>query len=59
MSQTFKLEITLGNDAMQTTEDVARELKAIAGQIVDERIEDCDGKIYDLNGNSVGRVWTD
>jgi hypothetical protein len=47
----FSLEIRLGNEAMQSVDDVARMLEKIAGLLRRGRV---DGKIMDLNGNSVG-----
>jgi hypothetical protein len=53
---TFTLKIELGNDAMQTGDDVNLALKSIFN-----RTSECDvlskgneGSIRDLNGNSVG-----
>lgn len=54
----FKLEITLGNDAIQTASQVARALRDVATRL--ERIgntSDLDGengKVSDENGNRVG-----
>lgn len=48
----FRLEIQLGNDAMQDAQDVARALEATARRM---RQGDESGKIMDANGNSVGR----
>jgi hypothetical protein len=52
---TFKLEIELGNSAMLTAEDLADVLENIADRV---RRED-EGKIRDLNGNTVGWFRTD
>jgi hypothetical protein len=57
----FTLEITLGNDAMQTPADVRNALMKIANRL--ERGQDPyspfegedSGKIMDGNGNSVGK----
>lgn len=49
----FTLEIQLGNDAMQTNEDVAEALRSIAEKLEFEEKE--SGAIMDENGNSVGR----
>ena len=49
----FTLLIKLGNDAMQTPEDVANRLLAVANMLnygMDRR----SGEIIDLNGNKVG-----
>lgn len=48
---TFTLTITLGNDAMQTGEDVARALHSAAYHIEQH---DSGRAIYDDNGNRVG-----
>ena len=47
----FTLEITLGNDAMQTTEDIADALQRTASKLESGYRT---GNIMDLNGNSVG-----
>ena len=47
----FTLEITLGNDAMQTPEDIADALQKAASHI---QAGYGNGNIYDLNGNAVG-----
>lgn len=60
----FALEITLGNDAMQTGEDVARRLEVTAAKIranygidyIDEW-NGLGGYVMDANGNTVGK-WT-
>lgn len=56
----FMLAITLGNDAMQTGEDVADALRAVAAQLEQHgTITEDDAVqvgIRDLNGNSVG-TW--
>lgn len=48
----FTLHIQLGNEAMSTPEDVARELHAVAEQLRED--PQSDGTIVELNGNSVG-----
>lgn len=48
----FTLHLQLGNEAMQTPEDIARELHAVAEQIIETPA--ADGTITELNGNSVG-----
>lgn len=56
-SRKFRLTITLGNDAMQTRDDVADALEKIAKRV---RAMPCYGDtrpIFDINGNSVGE-WT-
>lgn len=53
MFDRFELNITLGNDAMQSGPDVARALREVA-----DRIEDgleARGPIRDANGNTVGQ----
>jgi hypothetical protein len=47
----FSMKITLGNDAMQTTQHVSAKLREIAERI--DRGQD-GGKVMDDNGNSVG-----
>jgi hypothetical protein len=47
----FVLRIELGDDAMQTYNDVARALRNTAQKVSDGRAY---GKIMDVNGNSVG-----
>lgn len=48
----FKLEIEIGNDAMQTTDDVADALRDVL-LVLDNG--GTYGIIRDLNGNTVGR----
>ena len=50
----FDLHIDLGNDAMQTGEDVAEALRRIA-EMLDHGYT--SNRIGDLNGNAVG-TWT-
>ena len=50
----FDLHIDLGNDAMQTGEDVAEALRRIATKL--ERSGHESGLVMDLNGNKVG-TW--
>ena len=47
----FALKISLGNEAMQTGEDVARALRKVADKL--DRGED-RGRVVDDNGNAVG-----
>lgn len=47
----FNLKITLGNDAMQTADDVAAALRTVIEKLEAGRTS---GRIMDLNGNSVG-----
>jgi hypothetical protein len=50
-ASSFVLRIELGDDAMQTYDDVARALRDTARKVSDGRAY---GKVMDLNGNSVG-----
>ena len=52
MADYFYLRIELGNEAMQTPDDIADALLKVATQVRDGRVE---GGINDINGNSVGR----
>lgn len=47
----FTLTIRLGNDAMQTLEDVAEVLHTVQNGL--ER-GDSTGRVFDYNGNAVG-----
>ena len=49
----FKLEIRLGNEAMQTPEDVAEALRGVASQLEDGVPFD-NRLIRDHNGNETG-----
>ena len=49
---TFTLTIQLGNAAMETSDDVAEALRRVADKM--ER-NGFDGRIVDLNGNTVGK----
>lgn len=49
----FTLRITLGNDAMQTPEDVGEVLRAVANRL-DYVMDRSNGEIRDYNGNVVG-----
>lgn len=52
---TFALTIRLGNDLMQTGEDVADALAGIAGDLCDfDLVEHSSASIKDVNGNRVG-----
>ena len=51
MAAKFKLEIEMGNDAMQSEEDVVEALRVIAGKLAGGKRE---GVIRDVNGNTVG-----
>jgi hypothetical protein len=48
----FTLKINLGNAAMMDPADVAAALEETAAKLRDEGFE--DGKVRDLNGNTVG-----
>jgi hypothetical protein len=52
MDGTFKLEIELGNDDMQTSDHIAEALRNVADQL-DRGAP--GGRIVDENGNTVGR----
>lgn len=55
----FKLEIDLGNDAMQTPLDIARVLEKVARNLkvpVIAEQEESHQTLYDSNGNAVG-AW--
>lgn len=47
----FKMSIELGNDAMQNATQLSEAIEAV-GERVGQG--DTDGKVMDLNGNSVG-----
>lgn len=49
----FTLRIKLGNEAMQTSEDVAASLRAVANRL-NYGIDRQSGEILDYNGNKVG-----
>lgn len=51
----FVLKIKLGNEAMQSAEDVAWALRHLAHRL--EEPGPTSGKVMDLNGNVVGS-WT-
>ena len=55
----FKLEIELGNDAMNDQTDVAAALKKIASDLMvkrffGEKVQKEKFRIFDRNGNTVG-----
>lgn len=60
MEDTFLLRIALGNDAMQSGEDVAGALRALADVVGGHGFGPLDtcayGVVRDLNGNTVG-AW--
>jgi hypothetical protein len=47
----FKLEIEMGNDAMQDADDLAGKIEYVAVRV---RAGYTTGKVFDANGNSVG-----
>jgi hypothetical protein len=47
----FELYINLGNDSMQSLDDIAEALKSVQSQLRQGKEA---GKIYDSNGNSTG-----
>lgn len=49
----FTLRITLGNEVMQTSEDVADALRTVAN-LLSYGMDRQSGKILDYNGNVVG-----
>jgi hypothetical protein len=53
---TFTLKIKLGNEAMQTGEDIAEALQRIAGKLkyIGYPSSNDYGNIRDVNGNRVG-----
>jgi hypothetical protein len=54
----FTLEIELGNDAMQTCDDVGRAIREVAEEFLDCMDEPTpvrDILIKDINGNTVGK----
>lgn len=53
----FSIEITLGNDAMLTGDDVADALITVAGKVRDIAPFMMAGRIFDANGNPVGE-WS-
>jgi hypothetical protein len=50
----FKIEIKLGNDAMQQHADVANALLDVAVKLYKGHVS---GGIIDTNGNTVGKFW--
>jgi hypothetical protein len=52
---TFKLTIRLGNDAMQTSEDVANVLIEVAADLRSGGFGRHAQSIHDYNGNRVGQ----
>jgi hypothetical protein len=56
----FSLKITLGNEAMQTPDDVAAALRQVADRLDGTAFVEHDGaKIRDTNGNTVGLWFSD
>lgn len=56
---TFTHTIELGNDAMQTGYDLGHAINEVGARILHKRFHTAqtpeDGKVYDANGNTVGR----
>lgn len=50
----FTLNIKLGNDAMQTPEDIAEALRKVANALDDGFLSTSNHGILDVNGNTVG-----
>lgn len=60
--RTFHLEISVGNDSMQSADDVASALEAVAANLRrDARLRGSTdgGIIRDANGNRVGSHWSE
>lgn len=55
MPETFRLEITLGNDAMSDSLDIAEALERTSAEIISHGTAGDSGVIRDANGNTVGR----
>lgn len=55
----FKLSIELGNDAMQTSQDIANALNGVAARLKDVGTSPMHGVIRDINGNRVGEWEVD
>lgn len=55
---TFHLEIEMGNEAMQTAEDLAACIRYVAGKMQDDHIP-IAGVVRDANGNTVGHWHTE
>ena len=51
----FTLTIELGNDAMQTPEDVAGALREVADDVERTSMPQDGHRVRDYNGNTVGR----
>lgn len=54
MEDTFVLRIQLGNNGMQTAEDVAGALRATADHLATKWVAGAYGYVHDTNGNNVG-----
>ena len=52
----FKVRIRLGNEAMQTAEDLADALRRLAEKVERADVSGDHGVIMDTNGNRVG-TW--
>lgn len=55
MARKLKLEIEIGNDAMQTRLDVAEALERVAIRLKTFGLDRASSKILDVNGNTVGK----
>lgn len=53
----FTLTINLGNDVMQTADDVSNALRKVAARLRGRDWSDWAEKVQDENGNTVGE-WT-
>ena len=53
MPQKFLLEIDLGNEGMQTPDDIGRSLRICAGYMENAGL--MRGNLRDINGNVVGK----
>ncbi len=54
----FKLEVTLGNDAMRTPADIAEVLSRLSEKLKTPSGSSLDQYLFDLNGNYVGETKT-
>lgn len=61
LAKKVKIEIELGNDAMQTFNDLSLVLKELSERFNQDFAQTQSGHripVYDLNGNSVGMLTT-
>ncbi len=56
---TFKLEIKLGNEAMNSPQDIGLALRSLSRRVaeIDVSDEEVEGIVRDTNGNRVG-AWS-